>query len=473
VLIFKTLLVLVLTSIGYHTIAQSPVDSVLGKINPDKWSADISKRIDRIDEKLTEESIAALQRSQSIEEEVFRTMLSGKDPLPGKLGLQSATEKYQSLLTKLQSPIVSGSARHYIPGLDSLTTSLKFLDQHAASVPVKDALAKAQSLESRFQQAEEVKKFIRDRKEQLQTQLQNLGLTKELKKLNKQAYYYSAQVQEYKNALNDPDKAFHKAMGLLNRTHFFQDFLKRNSLLASIFKIPSSEDDLSTVVGNSGGLQTTSQVNSFIRSQFGNLTPDLHQQFQQNISEVQSAIQQLKNKIGTSGGSSDDAMPNFKPNNQKVKSFAERLEYGFNIQARRAQYYFPQTNDIALSLGYRLNDRSVIGVGLSYKLGLGTGWSHIHFTQQGAGLRSYLDWTLKGNFWITGGFEMNYYSTFSSITQLKQYNAWQPSGLIGLSKKYSLGKKAKGKVQLLWDFLSSTHSPPSPAIVFRTGYDFK
>jgi hypothetical protein len=86
-------------------------------------------------------------------------------------------------------------------------------------------------------------------------------------------------------------------------------------------------------------------------------------------------------------------------------------------------------------------------------------------------LRSFIDLKLKGNFWITGGLEKNYQQQFSRIEELKNMDAWQESGLIGLSKKYKIGKKS-GNFQLLWDFLSYNQIPPSTPIKFRIGYSF-
>jgi hypothetical protein len=188
-------------------------------------------------------------------------------------------------------------------------------------------------------------------------------------------------------------------------------------------------------------------------------------------------MQQLKNKLmQLRGSSSDDIMPQgFKPNNQKVKSFLKRLEYGTNIQAQRSTNFFPATTDLGLSLGYKLNDKSIIGVGAAYKIGLGHGWDHMELSSQGAGLRSYVDWKLKGSIWISGGYEMNYKSMFNSIDQLKNLDAWQQSGLLGLSKVFDVKSKffKKTKLQLLWDFLSYEQVPQTQAVLFRIEYGFK
>ena len=165
----------------------------------------------------------------------------------------------------------------------------------------------------------------------------------------------------------------------------------------------------------------------------------------------------------------------FKPNEQKTKSFLQRLEYGTNLQTVKASSFFPTTTDVGLSVGYKLNDKSVIGIGGSYKLGLGRGWDAIKFSSEGMGLRSYIDWKIKGSFWISGGYDMNYHTAFSNFDQLKDRNAWQRSGLLGLSKMVSVKSKffKKTKAQLLWDFLSQQQVPRTQAVIFRINYNFK
>lgn len=105
-------------------------------------------------------------------------------------------------------------------------------------------------------------------------------------------------------------------------------------------------------------------------------------------------------------------------------------------------------------------------------MGLGKDIRHVHVTHQGVGLRSFLDLKLKGSFWASGGYETNYRSEFRSIDVLKDFNAWQQSGLIGLSKVISLKTKffKNTKVQLLWDFLSYQQVPRTQPILFRIGY---
>ena len=125
-------------------------------------------------------------------------------------------------------------------------------------------------------------------------------------------------------------------------------------------------------------------------------------------------------------------MPDFKPNSQKTKKFFDRIEYGMNIQSQRARYYFPAMSDIAITAGYKLNDKSVIGLGISYKVGLGRGWDKMKITHEGVGLRSYADIKAKGSFWLTAGYEMNYLQSFNKIENLKSLSAWRRSALAGV-----------------------------------------
>jgi hypothetical protein len=106
-------------------------------------------------------------------------------------------------------------------------------------------------------------------------------------------------------------------------------------------------------------------------------------------------------------------------------------------------------------------------------MGWGKDIQHIDITHQGVGLRSFLEYKLKGSFWMSGGMEWNYRNSFNNVEELKNYTGWQQSALLGVSKKYKIGQKFKGNVQLLYDFLWKKQVPVTEAIKFRMGYNFK
>jgi hypothetical protein len=454
------------------------VDSVLQI--PASYLDKASSKANQLQQKLDGKTDKVLLQMMKQEEKMKRK-LAKIDSLKAKEIFGDVKQKYDDLKAQLANKV---SGKQYIPWLDTIITSLKFLQQNPQVISqikdgekkLKDATEQLNGLRDKFQQAEEVKKFLRERKEFLKQQLSQLGFVKELTKVNKQVYYYAEQVKEYKEILKDHEKAERKAIELLSKTKFFQDFMQKNSMLASLFRMPGEDPNDPAVQASLAGLQTRAQVNNLIQQQITAGGPGAVDQFRQNIQGAQGMLNNIKNKINQfGGGSSDMEMPEgFKPNGQKTKSFRKRIELGVNFQSQRATNFFPVTSDLGLSLGYKLNDKSIVGIGASYKMGWGRGWNHMKITSEGMGLRSFIDWKLKGSLWISGGFEANYKTAFTKIDQLKDFSAWQQSGLLGVSKVISFKSKPfnKTKLQLLWDFLSYQQIPQTQHVLFRAGYFF-
>ena len=466
------LLLFLLVNRTVASYGQHSIDSILNKVDPQKWAASIVKKAGKLQQKIVDKSIKSLNKMQWQEEKALHKMLRGKDSVQAKSELASIEDKYQSFRDKLNNPL-AGKGGGYIAKLDTLSTALKFLNNPGAAGKIGDALAKTNELKDRFGQADAIQSFLRQRRELLKQRLGSLGLMKQFKKINKEVYYYSEQIKEYKATLKDSKKMEQKALQLLSKTKLFQDFMRRNSQLASLFRLPGSSDP--STMASLAGLQTRAQVNNLIQRQIAAGGASAAQQVSQNMQQAQAQMNQLKYKLLKAGkGSSDDDMPDFKPNSQKTKSFLKRLEFGSNFQTQKATNLFPVTTDIGLSVGYKLNDKSIIGIGSSFKMGWGRGWRDVTITAQGMGLRSFIDYKLKGNFWISGGYEMNYLKEIRGIAELKEYSAWQRSGLIGMSKVLSIKSKffKKTKVQLLWDFLSYRQVPRAQVLVFRIGYNF-
>lgn len=440
------------------------------------FTKDINAKADRINQKLDKYTLKALKKSQR-QEARLKKKLEKTDSLKASTVFGNADQQYQQLQQRLQN---SNSVQQYIPSLDTLNSSLKFLHQNAGLLSLtketdklKQSLGKVNALGQQFQKAEEIKIFLKERNEYIRNQLQGMGFVKELKQLNKRAFYYGEQLNEYKSLLKDHKKAEKKVIELLSKTKFFQSFFRKNSMLASLFRLPGDPDDpVSTV--SLGGLQTRTQVNNIIQQTIAAGGPNAQLQFRQNIQDAQSQLQQLKDKVMRAGSSSDGEPKGFRPNQEKTRSFFKRLEYGTNVQTQKASNFFPVTTDLGLSVGYKLNNKSVVGIGASYKIGFGTSWKNINLSNEGIGLRTFIDWQLKGSFWLSGGYEQNYKTAFNSIDALRNHSAWQQSGLIGLSKVVSLKTKffKKTRLQLLWDFLSYRQVPVTQPVVFRVGYNF-
>ena len=478
-MIYRFFITVIVCSISQHIFCQEALDTSTSTKISEKYFDAVSKKANKLQQNLDEKSQKVLDRMQK-QEAKLQKKLAKVDSLATHNIFSNSAEKYKQLKEKLEN---NGKFSQYIPKLDTLATSLKFLDQHPefldnvkeAKEKLASASEKLNEFKDKLKSAEDIKQFLKERKQYLQEQLEKFGFAKELKKINKEVYYYSQQIKEYKEIFKDPVKAERKAIELLSKTKLFQDFMKKNSMLASLFRMSSDPND-PTFQASLAGLQTRAQVNSLIQNQIAAGGPGAQQQFSQNLQGAQAQLQQLKDKINKlGGGSSDDIMPEgFKPNDQKTKSFFQRLEFGTNIQTQKSTNFFPTISDIGLSLGYKLNDRSIIGIGTSFKMGWGTGWNNIHVTQQGLAFRSFIDWKLKGKLWVTGGYEQNLKTLITRMDQLRDISAWQKSGLIGVSKVVSVKSKVfkKTKVQLLWDFLSYQQVPRAQPIIFRIGYNF-
>ena len=204
--------------------------------------------------------------------------------------------------------------------------------------------------------------------------------------------------------------------------------------------------------------------------------PSFASVIQKNIQSAQGVVNQLRNKLNSlglnSGGDLD--MPDFKPNNQKTKSFKQRLEIGTNLQTQKSNNFFPTTTDLGLSVGYKLNDKSIIGIGSSLKMGWGKNIQHIKISGEGLSLRSFMEVKVKNSFYASGGFEYNYQEPFTELRTLYDLASWKKSALLGVSKVVSLkgGFLKKAKLQLLYDFLYRQELPLTTPLKFRMAYVF-
>lgn len=471
--------------LGFVTVSQAqlPADSAIGKLT--SWIGGLKtrsihaleKQYDRIEARVTKKTEHYLKKLQK-EENKLRKKMKGADSAKVAALAQSSHAFYQKLQGQLQQPTNRlKDLNSYVPSLDSMQVVSKYLSQAGAKLgglspgqltALGDLNSSLGKLQGQMQNVTNIKAMLKERKEQQKQQLDN-ALGKPLQNFNKQMYYYQAQVAEYKKMMNDPDKMAEKLLSVVRNTPAFKDFMSKNSLLAQLFPMPGSYGDPTLALS---GLQTRTSVQQQLTQQLSAAGGSNPQQYlQQQVQQAQSELNGLKDKINKAGGqsSSDLEMPDFKPNNQKTKTFWKRIEYGLNIQSQKTNSLLPVTSDLALTAGYKLNDKATVGVGAGYKMGWGKNISNIRITGEGVSLRSYLDVKYKGSIWITGGYELNYQQSFSKIEQLKNLDAWQRSGLVGLTKKYRIGKK-KGNLQLLWDFLSYSQVPQTQPLKFRIGY---
>jgi hypothetical protein len=470
--LLTTLLIFQLAHLSVTAQDSSRLDKLISI--PDRLFGAVDKKARLVEDKLTKGTEKYLNKLERREEKLKRKLWK-KDSLLAKELFGDIKGRYASL--RATTGKAGKYANLYSPRLDSLQTSLNFIDQSKLSQnpELQKTLSSLKEVQGRLNATDQVRKQLAERQKLLKEQFQRLGMVKELKKFRQDVYYYQRQIKEYRQLWEDPSRLERKLMEVVQRLPQFKEFFAKNSQLASLFALPGGNASTSVSLA---GLQTRASVQQALIDRFGS-GPDVTQMLQANVQSAQGQLNALKAKAqsytsGSFGSSEDLDMPEgFKPNDQKTKSFLQRIELGTNIQTQKARYYFPVTTDVALSAGYKLNDKSIIGIGVSYKAGLGRGWDHIALSHQGIGLRSFIDYKLKGSLYITGGYEQNYLSTFNRVEQLRDCSSWQVSGLFGLTKKYKVSKKLKGEMKLLWDFMSYQQVPRTQAVLFRVGYSLK
>ena len=456
---------------------------------PSRFFQKVNAQSADMDQKITRQSEKYLQRLAK-KEAKLREKMFRQDSVAAKRIFDNNPLNYTALLQKLQNPQNSGVAipasagTAYIPYLDSVKTSLKFLQQNQGALANSSAwqgqagtaLAQVTQLQSKIQVSEQIQQLVRQRKDQIREALSQYshvptGLQSSYQGYSQQAYYYGAQLKAYREELDDPDQITKRGLSLLNKTRGFQSFMKTHSDLASLFGTPGGSGGSNAKA--LAGLQTRSGVQQQLQGQVTSGGPDAGQVVNQQIQSARTKLKALQDKVTQAGGGSSSMdVPDFKPNTQKTKSLLGRLEGGINVQSLPSTANFPTTTDFGASLGYKLNDKNIISVGASYKMGWGKDIRHIAITSQGLGLRSSFQTRIKGSFSAYGGFEYNYQQISYAVSQLRNLNYWTRSGLLGVSKQYRINSKLKGNLELLWDVLSYWQIPRTQSFLFRIGYSF-
>jgi hypothetical protein len=454
----------------------------------DRFFNSLTKKYNSIGDDIKKKTVKLLMRLQK-KEQKMKSRLSKEDSLKAAQLFNGTEAKYQQLQNNIQNPAstISSAAnplREYIPGLDSMQTALKFLQQNSSNLSpgglqqLQSLNADMRLLQGNMQSSTDIQAYLKQREQLLEQELQQFGFTREIQSIKKEIYYYQQQMTAYKNMLNDPVKMERLVLTELNTVPAFQTFMQKNSYLSSLFAIPPDYSDTSVSLA---GLQTRAQVQQLITQQLGsmpavsggNAAGSATQMLQQGLQQAQQQSSTLQNSVNqfANGGNSSMIMPDFKTNSQKTKTFLKRIKLGWNMQSVAGIAPNPNTCVFGLQAGYKLSDTKEFGVGASYIMGTGYGIQDIQITNQGVGIRSYLDVKAKKSLWITGGFEYNYMQAFARYSGIPGFQFWQKSALLGVTKKYKLAKK-EGNFQLLYDFLAEQEIPKGRSLIFRMGYSF-
>lgn len=432
-LILIWMLAIVLSSKGQSVVSQQ----LIGQL-----TSSISRKSQQCGHLLEKRTDKMLRRMERIENRMRKKLMKQDSLLASGIFDTSMMHIHHLRAQWKYQPVELKESRY----IDTLQNTLQYL--HAMP-----ALKHVSELETRMAQTAQIQSYIKLHRDQLSNQLSKYAHLSG--KLDKAVGNYNAQVAACKELFHDKKKAMKKALSLLKKIPAYNNFLHRNE---SIARLVNGAEVLP-------GLQTREQVQQMINERLsqGAITGNPLNTAQGQLSQVQQRIPSWRSN------SSDMDMPAYKPDGMRAKSFLQRLEVGYNFQPQQSTGIMPGMLNIGGSLGYRINEKSVIGIGGAYLLGLGRPVKDIKFSHQGIGIRSFVDVKLKASFWLSGGMEYNYMHVFSSIREI---DLWQKSGLIGVMRKMKVNNKDL-KTQLLWDVLSYKQVPQSPPLKFRIGYNLK
>jgi hypothetical protein len=462
--------------------AQQAGDSLITSLQnlPQRYLSNIENKVDKYASRITSKTERTLAKLVRFEEKIYRLLKAASPETaarlfsPGALTFATALQKF-----KQGEALFSEKRVVYNQYRDQLTTSINYLNEQKDKLntqliqPLKKVTAQVKEYEAVQDHADEMERFIKERKRQLIDQsLAYLGQSKWLTKISKESFYFLETLKNYKSILADTKKVEQTAVAILNKIPAFKSFVQNNSILSSLFAMPGANS--TATITSLAGLQTRASVNVQIQSAIAAGGPNAAAQISKNLQAAQAELGKLKDKILKAGGSSSDAeIPEFRVNEEHSKTFLQRISFGTDVNFTKSTSYIPSAANLALTISYKLSKNKELGLGLSYLAGLGS-IKRIQLSHQGIGFRSFANLKFKKNLWITGGWESNYNAGFKNIDQLKTVNSWQQSALAGLSKRLNIKTKwFKGsKISILYDALAHQHLPVTNSWIFRTGYNF-
>ena len=274
-----------------------------------------------------------------------------------------------------------------------------------------------------------------------------------LGKMEKERYYYSAQISEYRKTLRDPSNLNDKLMTALRSDPRFKDFL------ATLPAKPQNPDKM----------QPRQLVQQMMQTQAAAIDPEPAKLLRDAQSKGKDLLGNLSNQSASFGNLDNSAqMPKFTPNPYKTKSFWQRIDVGFNLQFDKRTIFLPSTGVAGAQVSFNFDAKFSMGALANYRFGMGK-IKNIQFSHAGAGYGAFASYKVWKALGVQAGYERNRRSEIG-INEIQHPAAWTSSALAGLTYEYGIGKKAKASVGVFYDFLNKKHTPTTNAVLWRMGW---
>lgn len=434
-----------------------------------KMTSVIDNKMDKFQYRLSRSTNKTLCRLVKWENRI-RPILEKLNPSLAQQLFNGHGNTFQSLLTNWQKiEIIKRPGAAYNAYNDKLGNTLNFMNEACTSDKVKKALKNYNSLDSQQMRIAILKKMIRERKRELVNALLKVGAkSKYLEKIQRETYYYSEKIKNYELLFSDEKGIEERLSMILTTIPAFQKFCVTNSSLSKLFPLSTGDAYV-----NDPNLQSRQTIVDLLEQKMGGSKGVLQSQGAPYGNELNQKMRELKSKASNiTGVNGDTEFPSFKPNSQRTKTFLQRLEYGFDFQLAKTNRSLPGGANLGITVAYRINDKSEIGLGLSNRIYLLFS-PKVKIQINGIGVRSFLNWKLKKNISIYGGFEESIISIRSS-DGMNSHQKWSPAVLTGIQKKVGFGKGLvkSAKLQLLYDWMHTNRNSNNSQVVVRMGYSF-
>ncbi len=345
-----------------------------------RYFSGLDKKINIYSNRITTKTVRTLTKLSNRKNKILKILLKA-DPSVAERIFGNNQLVFATLLQQVKQgeTIALQVQALYDKYRDDITTNLNYVAQQNElfdSNLIKKTVvssSKMNALNAEENNSEAAQQLIKTRKKQLiQAVLKQAGSSKYLAKINKESYYYTETLKNYKELFTYSKKAEETAKEILSKIPTFQRFIQQNSLLAAMFG--QGGGAASSANGASlAGLQNRASVQSFIQSRIAAGGSNATEAFHQNMEQTQAALSTLKEKLAnalTGAGSGEGNMQDYVPTDMKqTETFDQCIEYSSNIQFSRINRLMPGTSGISLNLGYRLNAKVAVGIAGSYKLG--------------------------------------------------------------------------------------------------------
>ncbi|ACU59940.1 hypothetical protein [Chitinophaga pinensis] len=227
----KKLLFLIVTFLAAPSFAQD--NSTLHQ-----YDMHLQQKIRRVDDLIRQRILRSLNRL-IVDEQRMKKRLMKSDVAAAQrifdMGIDSMVA-FRARSEKLA--VVTGEITHsYNSYLDTLQVAARFLSSSRELRRYVDQLRNAVGI------SEQIGDYLYKRQYVLKEQLSPYpSFTKDLQRLNKQAYYYRAQIRELSCTILEMGQPELHMMSLLRASSTFRDFFKQHSVLAGVPAVSFNND---------------------------------------------------------------------------------------------------------------------------------------------------------------------------------------------------------------------------------------